>query len=278
MSAVLLSLDALLQRPDVWRGDRLAAADVAGSGFAGLDAVLPGGGWPRGGMTELLLAGRGVGELSLLLPALQACAAEAPVAVVAPPGALHAPAWAAALPLSRVLVVQAAKGDVAWSAELLLGSGALGALLVWLPADVTPRALRRLQLAAEGRRSLAFLFRPESCARVASPAPLRLLLSGVPQGLQVRVLKRRGPVCAQPLIVPVARPVWRAAKGAAPKAAVTASAVEAGLLSCGASPLPQPLSCERERSVVCDPVWPALGEGGSTGAGVPPDNATPARG
>ena len=211
MSALPLSLplSEVLLRPDVWRGDRLAVAEVAGSGFATLDAELPGGGWPRGALVELLQAGRGVGELSLLLPALRACAADAPIAIVAPPGLLHAPGWAAALPLSRLLVVRAAKEDIAWSAELLLGCGGLGALLVWLPASVDGKSLRRLQLAAEGRRSLAFLFRPLTSARSASPAQLRLQLTGKLQGLQVDILKRRGPACGRSLMLAVERPVLR---------------------------------------------------------------------
>jgi len=40
------------------------------SGFAELDAQLPGGGWPAGVLTELLLPHAGVGELRLLAPVL----------------------------------------------------------------------------------------------------------------------------------------------------------------------------------------------------------------
>ena len=40
----------------VWRGDQLgrATAPTRSSGFAALDAQLPGGGWPCQGLTELL--------------------------------------------------------------------------------------------------------------------------------------------------------------------------------------------------------------------------------
>ena len=62
MSAVL-SLNDILVRPDVWRG-RLAEAAVPAlsSGFPVLDAELPGGGWPRGALTEILVDGVGLGE------------------------------------------------------------------------------------------------------------------------------------------------------------------------------------------------------------------------
>lgn len=54
----------------VWRGDRLAEPEAPGlpTGHSRLDAVLPGGGWPRGALTEFLLPHPGVGELGLLLP------------------------------------------------------------------------------------------------------------------------------------------------------------------------------------------------------------------
>jgi hypothetical protein len=208
MSAAI-TLKSVLLRTDIWLGDRLVTQGEAGvpSGFAALDAELPGGGWPRGALTELLLDASGVGELSLLQAALQACAHEAPIALVAPPQRPHAPAWAAALPLERLLLVEARGSDVAWATEHLLASGALGALLVWLPAQIDTRSLRRLQLAAEGHPAPAFVFRPAAAARNASPAPLRLTLAGSAQGLQVSILKRRGPACAQSLCLPVARPV-----------------------------------------------------------------------
>ena len=50
------SLDLLLQHPGIWRGDRLAQAgvDALPTGFAELDKQLPGGGWPRGALTEIV--------------------------------------------------------------------------------------------------------------------------------------------------------------------------------------------------------------------------------
>lgn len=202
-------LDQVLLRPDVWRGDRFAPNEAGeiSSGFALLDAELPGGGWPRGALTELLPARRGIGELALLQPALRQCAEAAPVALVAPPLVPHAPAWAAVLPLERLLLVEASGREAAWAAEALLGSGALGALLVWLPAQLDVRSLRRLQLAAEGHAAPVFVFRPPAMAHSASPAPLRLVLSAVAQGLQVELLKRRGPPCPRPLRLDLARPV-----------------------------------------------------------------------
>ncbi len=60
--------------PALWRGDGGGRAATAGwpSGFPALDAELPGGGWPAGQLTELLLPHPGVGEWRLLAPALAA--------------------------------------------------------------------------------------------------------------------------------------------------------------------------------------------------------------
>lgn len=205
-----VSLQSVLQRSDIWRGDSLAqTSEVVPSEFAGLDAELPGGGWPRGAVTELLCDSAGLGELSLLMPALRGCVREGPVALLAAPFEPHAPGWAQALPLASLLWVKAAGEEIAWAAENLLASGSLGSLLAWLPAKTDARSLRRLQLAAEVYAAPAFLFRPASAARAASPAPLRLELSGHADGVGVRILKRRGPPLLHPLSLQVARPCAR---------------------------------------------------------------------
>ncbi len=67
--------------PGLWRASQIGGAPrrTTASGFAALDAELPGSGWPHGVLTELLLPQAGVGELRLLAPALAA------VALVLPP-------------------------------------------------------------------------------------------------------------------------------------------------------------------------------------------------
>src|ERR1700694_5928053 len=90
MSALLASV---LNHPAIWRGDDCArAADTVPSGYAPLDAVLPGGGWPRGALTEILLERPGIGELRFLLPALANLMAENRwLALIAPPYLPYAP-------------------------------------------------------------------------------------------------------------------------------------------------------------------------------------------
>lgn len=211
-----LSLEALLVRPDVWRGGQWSAASAGipalSSGYAPLDAELPGGGWARGALTEVLSAGAGFGECSLLLPALAAVQAEGRwIMLVAPPYAVHAPAWAAHLDLSRLLVVAPeARRDALWAAEQGLSSGAPGAVLCWA-TQIENTAVRRLQVAAAAATGLAFLFRPERAAGESSSAPLRLRVSAGARGrLAVDLLKRRGAPCRQRLQLDVPRPLaWR---------------------------------------------------------------------
>ncbi len=208
----LPSLDAALGAA-VWRADQLALPAARGvpSQFAALDAELPGGGWPVGGLTELLIAHHGIGELRLVLPALARLARDGrEVLWVAPPFIPYAPALQQhGLALDRLLVVHAPqRADRLWAIEQVLKSAAVGALVAWLPEDdgalVAPDRLRRLQLAAQGTRSLAFLVRPQAARNAASPAPLRLQLAPVSTGkgwLQVDILKRRGPPLATPLVL-----------------------------------------------------------------------------
>ena len=186
-------LARLLEHPAIWRGRSAARLEVLPSGFAALDERLPGGGWPRSGLIEILTARFGSGELYLLLPALAALtrATAARWCVwVAPPLMPFAPALAAAsLVLDRIAVVGGARP--LWAFEQVLGSGACDAALAW-ERQPKPRELRRLQLAAERGRTMGVLFRPCRAAREASPAVLRLALTPLASGVRVTLLKSRG--------------------------------------------------------------------------------------
>src|SRR5438045_9440474 len=65
------ALATLLSNPAIWRGDDCAPEPATlPSGFAALDAALPGHGWPQGALTEVLLECEGIGELRLTLTEL----------------------------------------------------------------------------------------------------------------------------------------------------------------------------------------------------------------
>lgn len=215
MPTASVSLADVLSRPDVWRANTLASAAIPAqpSGFAALDDELPGGGWPRGTLTEILSDHVGVGECSLLMPALARLAAAGKWSLlVAPPQAPQAPAWASAgIDLARLIVVSPARASEAlWAAEQALASGALGGVLYWA-RHIDARQLRRLEVAAGNGDTLAFLFRPAQARAESSPCALRLLLAaGERNALAVELLKRRGPPCPRTLNLAVARPLkWR---------------------------------------------------------------------
>ncbi|MDX5444974.1 MAG: translesion DNA synthesis-associated protein ImuA [Zoogloeaceae bacterium] len=201
MSAALHALPAGL----VWTGEQFSRPAEAGlaTGFAALDAQLPGGGWPRGSITELLSDTPGLGEIELLLPLLARAIAPALNLWVAPPWLPYAPALTArGADLERMLVIRpATRAATLWATRQALASTACHAVLAWLERP-DMAALRRLQLAAEDSGTPLFLFRPVSAARQPSPASLRLQLSAAAQGLRVNILKRRGPAAAAPILLP----------------------------------------------------------------------------
>ncbi len=199
------SLHSLLQHPGIWRGDHLAqmSDQTLPTGYAELDEQLPGGGWARGALTEILLEREGIGELRLLLPALARISAQGRwQAWVSPPHVPYAPALSVAgVNLKQLLVVQpktAAEGW--WTAEQALRSGACSAMLAWLGMP-DERRMRRLQLGAESGRAWGVLFRSASAAQERSTAALRLRLEATSNGLAVYILKRRGGHVSKPVMV-----------------------------------------------------------------------------
>jgi hypothetical protein len=190
-------LDALLQRPLIWRGNRpgCTGTGVIASGFAELDAQLPGGGWPRGALTEVWLPSCGIGELRLLLPALRRLNEPGRwLALVAPPHIPYAPAWQAqGFDVARLLWVRPrSAADRLWALEQTLRSGSCAAVLGWPTASPTFQQLRRLQLAAESGDTWGVLFRALRDAAQTSPAAVRVQLEPGAQGVRVELLKRRG--------------------------------------------------------------------------------------
>ncbi len=206
MRAPSPALAALLAHPAIWRGDDVAPEPAAvPSGFAALDAALPGRGWPQGALTELLLEREGIGEIRLTLPALaRVQAAGRDVVWIAPPYRPYAPALAqGGLDLARLVVVRcAAPQDALWAFEQALRAPECGAAFAWLPTH-DERALRRLQVAAREGRTWGALWRRPGQRGSALAAPLRLALAPRDGRLAVRVVKRRGAELPQPVLIDV---------------------------------------------------------------------------
>ena len=214
------AIEEILQRHPIWRGGALAKGVAAlPTGFAPLDAELPGGGWPRQGLTEILADEAGIGELGIILPALAALTGAGKRAVwVAPPNLPYAPALAAAgVDLTAVVVVaRSSRRDALWASEQALRSGSCHALAAWLRK---PRyaELQRLAAAAEASHAVAFLYRPLAAAAESSPACLRLALEPAGLELAVHIVKRRGAPLAAPLYLPLKRPFHVLGRTALPR-------------------------------------------------------------
>jgi protein ImuA len=196
-------LTRLLEHPGIWRGRGLTRIETLSSGFPELDARLVGGGWPKMGLVEILATHLGSGELRLLLPLLAAVTHQPEArwcTWIAPPLTPYAPALAArGVNLSRMLVVRAPKERAPeWATEQALISGACDVVLTWITQPLRPRIVRRLQLATQRGRTLAFLLRPWSSRVAQEPSHALLRLGIEPQsrgdsrGVQLSILKSRG--------------------------------------------------------------------------------------
>ncbi len=195
------TIDQLIDRSQVWRaGETRVSCNTRSTGFDVLDRHLPGGGWPSTGLTEILTGHYGIGELSLLMPALARLGqggGTGCIVWVAPPYIPYAPALhSQGIDLDRVLVVRdhtGARGneDTLWAMEQALRFGSCAAVLAWTRSvDQVP--LRRLQLAAEAGRCWAVLFRPLGASRQRSPAVLRIRLTAIGEQTRIEILKCRG--------------------------------------------------------------------------------------
>ena len=202
----VIELARLLEHPAIWRGRSAARAEVLPTGCAAFDACLPGRGWPRTGLIEILVPRFGVGELYLLFPALAALTRRPGArwcVWVAPPLEPYAPALSAhGAALERMLVVRPSSQrgnpqrgrapDSLWAFEETLGSGASDIALAWATRSPKARAIRRLQLAAVRGKTLGVLFRPLGAARESSAAVLRIVVEPKSDGARITLLKSRG--------------------------------------------------------------------------------------
>ena len=211
-----ISLPDSLANAHVWRAGELGGASLqtVATGYASLDHVLPGNGWPQGAMTEVLQPQAGLHEWGLVACALAQVQADSGtqrsgqiLVLVGPPHLPFGPALRAQqLDLPRMLCVQGAAGNapsLLWATREALQCADVAAVLAWLP-DARSAHLRRLQIAAHAHNKLLFVFRPLRAQQESSPAPLRLLLAGAAHGdgnLLVHLLKRRGPPLAAPILL-----------------------------------------------------------------------------
>jgi len=201
-----VSIDTLLAgNPVLWRGCDMAGQGDYGqpTGYPQLDAILPGRGWPRHAIVEIISPRWGMGELQLLVPMMRKVTARDNwILWISPPYLLNGPALQqAGIDTDRVLVVnlEASCRDALWSMEKSLQAEGCGLVLAWqnwLP----DKTVRRLQLAAEAGQTLGVLFQHRE-SKYSQPS-LRLKLQGRPvsgrsgdslsTATEITVLRARG--------------------------------------------------------------------------------------
>ena len=206
----------------VWRASSLgaSASPCVPSGFAALDAELPGRGWPTRALSEILVSRQAVLEWRLLAPGLRqlmqttappaasaaarstrhhraapAVSAGKPLLLINPPLTPHLAGLQACglAPQQLVWISAATPQQQLWATEQAIKSNAAAAVLAWLP-QARPEQIRRLQSHALATEAPIFIFRPLQAQGQSSAAPLRLAVSAGGWDLAVQILKRRGPV------------------------------------------------------------------------------------
>lgn len=206
------SLHHVLDNGYVWQAqqslDQRANQHFSGvsSGYEALDTELPMGGWQPGQVCEIYHRSMGVGELSIVLPALAKISHQKKwVLWVAPPAMPYAPALkGAGINIDRVLVVHPKTHQEAlWCLEEGLKSGHCSAVLGWLYQwDKNP--IRRLQLAAQQSNSYCWLWPQMELDLSGSPAALRLTVQREnPWQLKIKFYKRRGAWPSQKFTIPL---------------------------------------------------------------------------
>jgi len=197
-------VDQLLKHPGLWRAHQLGTYTRQSNqglptGFSELDTYLPDRGWPHNGLIELILAHAGIGELRLLMPALQTLSQQESrwIAWVNPPFVPYAPALQhLGIDTQKILLVRPqTHKDTLWALERICKSGNCSSALAWLDErKLKLKDTQRLQVAAKQGRTLTGLFRPQRAMQQSSMAELRLrLLPGkAPDLVQLEILKRRG--------------------------------------------------------------------------------------
>jgi len=175
---------------------------LVSSGHAGLDRLLPEGGFRRGSLVEWLAGGAGSGAATLALATAAQAAREGGALVVVDRRGLFYPPAAVNLGIDprRLIVVRPESDeDHAWALDQTLRWRGVAA--VWCcPEKTDAHTLRRWQLAAETGGALGLLVRSEEARDEPSWAELRLAVAPIASGervgtgrrLRVELVRARG--------------------------------------------------------------------------------------
>ncbi len=174
-------------------GRRTGNGTLISCGCAGLDRLLPEGGFRRGSLVEWLAADEGCGVLSLALIVAREASREGGGLVVFDRAEQFYPPAAVRLGIdpAKLLVVRPeTQADELWALTQTLRCPGVAATVVRLDR-LESHDFRRLQLAAESHGTLGLLLRPWHVRKEPSWAEVRLGIAALPspESAEVRRLK-----------------------------------------------------------------------------------------
>lgn len=173
---------------------RKGASRITPTGMPALDELLPGGGWPKGGLVEIIVSDKCVDASELVLPALARISQKSRwIAMVTPPQPARSSIFTAQdINASRLLQVNPHPGRSGlWTVESMLSSGDCSAVLAW-PVCETGLMDMRLQKAATAGKALCVLFRHGCVPAHNSGVDIRLKLEASETGRALYLLNSKG--------------------------------------------------------------------------------------
>ena len=198
-------LEELKRKSLVWTGHASThALGFRETGYEALDAVLPGGGWPKYGLTEIFSEKAGMGALRLLLPLIaRTTSMQKKVICLNPPYVPFPSALSfEGLDLANFIVIDLPLGTASRDKEILrIYEDALKVedcpiVLAWL-SKISFKDSRQLRLAALAGKTWGVSFLPADMISSSSSSTLRIsskVLSSASglRSLKVSILKAQG--------------------------------------------------------------------------------------
>lgn len=186
-------IETLQNKRLVWRGvNQNIEKNLLSTGFTELDEKLSGG-FDATGIIEII-SDIAIGEFRLLMPSLLAEQSDNRLQVlIAPPGHINAQMMSEyGINLSNVIIINPSEqAEALWAAEQCLKSGCCSSVVSWLEESLKIHQIKRLQIAAEKGNCKQFIYRSKKSESIALPVDLSLSLIAEPQGLTVKVNKRK---------------------------------------------------------------------------------------